>query len=286
MQVAVTGGELTVATWGEASDAPVVVAIHGITATHQAWPFLAGALPGRRVVAPDLRGRGGSRALPGPYGLAAHADDVAAVIRSVSPDAPVDVVGHSMGGFIAVVLAHRHPGLVARLVLVDGGLPFAPAELETTRAAVGLIKARLGVSFASPDEYVALFEQHPAFVRDWTPEARAYAAYDATERSPGEYGASASLEAVLADQADIEEGPALRAGLAHLRGATFLHASRGFLDDPPGLYAPATVGQLAEEYPQVELRAVEDVNHYTIVMSQRGAEAIARALAASSAAGT
>ena len=33
------------------------------------------------------------------------------------------VVGHSMGGFVAVVLAHHHPERVRRLVLIDGGLP-------------------------------------------------------------------------------------------------------------------------------------------------------------------
>lgn len=270
--------DLTVRTWGPPSEQPVVVAIHGITATHLAWPFLAAALPERRVVAPDLRGRGGSRTLPGPYGLAAHADDVAALIREVSPNGPVDVVGHSMGGFIAVVLAHRHPELVGRLVLVDGGLPFAPTELETTRAGVELIKARLGATYESPDEYVALFERHPAFSQDWSPEARAYAAYDAVERESGAYGSSASLEAVLADQADIESGPDLRHALAQLPGATFLYAPRGFVDDPPGLYAPATVEQLAREFPQVETVPVESVNHYTIVMSRRGAEAIAGAL--------
>ncbi|NYI78096.1 alpha/beta fold hydrolase [Nocardioides panzhihuensis] len=271
--------ELTVRTWGPRSEQPVVIAIHGITATHLAWPFLAAALLDRRVVAPDLRGRGGSRMLPAPYGLAAHADDVAALIREVTPDGPADVVGHSMGGFIAVVLAQRHPDLVGRLVLVDGGLPFAPTELETTRAAVELIKARLGATYSSPDEYVALFQQHPAFSHDWSPEARAYATYDAVERSPGAYGSSASLEAVLADQADIESGPVLGHALAHLPAATFLHAPRGFVDDPPGLYAPATVEQLAQVFPQVEMVPVESVNHYTIVMSRRGAEAIASVLA-------
>jgi hydroxypyruvate isomerase len=91
--VAVRGGDLAVAVWppaeganadlgGSVGSAPPVVAIHGITATHRAWPHLAAALPDRTVIAPDLRGRGRSRSLPRPVGMATHADDVAAVIAS------------------------------------------------------------------------------------------------------------------------------------------------------------------------------------------------------------
>lgn len=55
----------------------------------------------------------------------------------------------------------------------------------------------------------------------------------------------------------------------------FLHTSRGFLNDPPGLYAAETVTQLASRWPQIDMTYVPDVNHYTIVMSRRGAAAIA-----------
>ena len=57
--------------------------MHGITASHRAWPAVVAALPGVRVVAPDLRGRGRSNSLPGPYGMGAHADDLAAVLDAL-----------------------------------------------------------------------------------------------------------------------------------------------------------------------------------------------------------
>ena len=115
--VTVPGGTLRVGVWEPAGPVatgpdgdplPAVVLVHGITASHRAWPAVVAALPGRRVIAPDLRGRGRSNRLPGPYGMAAHADDVAAVIRDLADGAAV-VVGHSMGGFVSLVLTHRHP---------------------------------------------------------------------------------------------------------------------------------------------------------------------------------
>jgi lipase len=278
VDVPVAGGSLRVARWGHGRP---VLALHGITATHAAFPYLAAALADStsagaplRLVAPDLRGRGGSRDLPGPFGLAAHADDAAAVIEALG--GPVVVVGHSMGAFIAVVLAHRHPGLVSGAVLVDGGLPFAPAELVTTTAGVEAIRRRLETTFAGRAAYRDFFRSHPAFARDWSPEVERYADYDLVAE-PGT--PSTRVEAMLADQADIEDGTIVREALAGGRAPmAFLHASRGFVDDPPGLYAPGTVEQLRAAYSGLEVTPVPDVNHYTIVMSERGAGAVATAV--------
>src|SRR3954447_13890652 len=115
LDVPVSGGSLRVASWPGAG-APVL-AVHGITSSSRSWPFLAAVLD-QPVLAPDLRGRGRSSHLPAPYGMAQHADDCAAVIEA-GGGAPLVVVGHSMGGHVAVVLAARHPDLVRGLVLVD-----------------------------------------------------------------------------------------------------------------------------------------------------------------------
>ena len=100
-----------------------VLAVHGITANHLAWQLVAEALPDLRIVAPDLRGRGRSSELPGPYGFDQHADDLAQLIDQLGLG-PVPVVGHSMGGFVAMAVAHRHPDLISAVLLLDGGLPF------------------------------------------------------------------------------------------------------------------------------------------------------------------
>src|SRR5687767_554152 len=93
--VPVAGGDLRVARWG--SEGPAILVLHGITASHMSWPYVARELSDEaRFIAPDLRGRGGSRDLPGPYGMGAHADDCIAVLDHLGIDKAV-ILGHSMG---------------------------------------------------------------------------------------------------------------------------------------------------------------------------------------------
>jgi len=271
LDVPVAGGSLRVAAW-PGTGVPVL-AIHGITSSSRTWPFLAAAVD-NPVFAPDLRGRGRSNHLPGPAGIAQHAEDCAAVVQATG-GVPLVVVGHSMGGFVATVLAASRPDLVRGLVLVDGGLPFPAADEAATLAGLQPIKQRLRSTFTR-EGYRDWFRLHPAFARDWTPEVEEYADYDLPD-PPGRPAADADL--VEADQLDVMGGSAFLAALGKpLPPRVFLHASRGFADDPPGLYPQPTVDEHAARWPDLDVRFVPDVNHYTIVLSRRGAEAVARAV--------
>ncbi len=105
-----------------------VVAVHGITANAWSWAPVARQLDGVvGLVAVDLRGRGTSSEAPPPFGMRRHADDVAAVIEQLGQGSVV-VAGHSMGAYVALLTAERHPGLVADLVLVDGGIALPVPE--------------------------------------------------------------------------------------------------------------------------------------------------------------
>lgn len=131
-------GDLSVLTWGP-EDGKTVLALHGLTSTASVWAHLASRLPGCRVVAPDLRGRGHS-ARGGDPGLAQHAVDVRRVAEELGLR-DVVVVGHSMGAFLAPLLAQSITERVRGLVLVDGGVPPAlPALLRP--AIVRLMFAR------------------------------------------------------------------------------------------------------------------------------------------------
>ena len=105
--------------------APARVFVHGLGGSSTTtWSGLAPILEptGRRSLLVDLFGHGRSDG-PGDFGytLAEHADTVADVVDSAI-GAPVDVVGHSMGGAVSIVLAARRPDLVRSLLLVEPNL--------------------------------------------------------------------------------------------------------------------------------------------------------------------
>ena len=105
----------------DSADAPTVVMLHGFTGSKENWFPLAAALQGRyRLLIPDLPGWGESERKPGTiYGFTQQAANVGAFIRAVSPGKPVVVLGHSMGGGIAALVAARYPGDVASVGLLD-----------------------------------------------------------------------------------------------------------------------------------------------------------------------
>lgn len=283
IDVPVAGGALRVGVWDPVEPAHAdLLAIHGVTASHRAWPFVVERLPGVRVIAPDLRGRGRSNEVAGPAGMAAHAHDLAAVLDAVDVRRTV-VVGHSMGAFVAVVFAHLYADRVSRLVLVDGGLPLdVPAGLdadELVSRILGPTAARLSMRFTDVGEYLAFWREHPAFRADWSPELEHYLEYDlvpdgASLRPATSYATTAE------DTADMNTGTVLPAALAGLRHpALLLTAPRGLLDDEPGLYSATRLAPLLAQYPDLRHERVEGRNHYTIVMSEAGADAVATAVA-------
>lgn len=279
---------LRVGRWDSASgsDGPLVIAAHGITSSHVAWTLVGPQLTAdHRFIGVDLRGRGGSRDLPGPYGMATHADDLAAVIRAAG-GGPAILVGHSMGGFVVAETARRHPELVDRLVLVDGGAPLPvppgidpsgdPEEIATAiRATVGAAFARLTMTFPSRQAYRELWRAHPSF-QDWTPACDEYADSDLIGEAP-ELRPACVLDAALRDARDLYAFTGVEPA-ALPRPAAFLRAERGMLNqlDLP-FYQP---GYASTWLPGVVEQTVPDTNHYTITLGANGAAAIVAAIRA------
>ena len=254
----------------------MVLAVHGITASHLAWTEVAATLPDVRIVAPDLRGRGRSAELPPPYGMAQHAADCAAVLDALEVPCAV-VVGHSMGAFVATTFAAAYPARVTRLVLVDGGLPLRAPEgvtrEEAIRVSLGAALARLTMTFPTRAAYQAFWRAHPSFQADWSPAIEAYADYDLVAVRDG-FRPPTPIAAVGEDSADLYE-PTATAALAHLpAGTVLLTAPRGLQNAAP-LYAPAALAAWGAQLPALAIAEVPGVNHYTIVMTPAGAAVLA-----------
>lgn len=179
VHVPVSGGELAVEVV-DGSTAPVL-AVHGISSTRRLWDWLRAEAPELSLVAPDLRGRGDSVAVAGPSSVAQHADDLVAVLDALDLDA-VHVCGMSMGGFVAVDLAHRCPDRVRSLVLVDGGFPMA-APPGLTRELLPVVFAdrlgRLEQAWPSLEDYLDFFVTNTAPLLDPNdPVLRGYLEHD------------------------------------------------------------------------------------------------------------
>jgi pimeloyl-ACP methyl ester carboxylesterase len=278
----VDGGLLHGGEWNP-SGGTTVVAVHGITANHRNFTLLAEALPGHRLLAPDLRGRGASSALPGPWGIDRHADDVAGLITAFAPG-PVVLVGHSMGGFVAAALVRRFPELISGLVLVDGGLPFQlPVGLDAdqiTEQILGPALQRLRRTFPSRDAYRRFWQAHPALRDAWSDAVADYVDYDLVG-TPPELRSSVSSEAVRQDARDQFRDPDTADVLGGFSGpARLLVVSRGLLDQPPGLYPEEELARWRSRLPWLTIDEVPQLNHYTIMLHPSGAARVAATVGA------
>lgn len=126
--------------WGPETAARPVVCVHGLTRNARDFDHLAGRLAeaGRRVVCPDVVGRGDSGRLTDPkgYGYPQYLADMTVLLARLDC-AEVDWVGTSMGGLIGMMLAAQPGNPIRRLVVNDVG-PFVPrASLERIATYVG-----------------------------------------------------------------------------------------------------------------------------------------------------
>jgi pimeloyl-ACP methyl ester carboxylesterase len=104
----------------EAGTGPTAVFIHGYPLDHRVWlDQLAATSTLRRAIAPDLRGHGRTESSGDSIlTMEGLADDIAALLAAVGADR-ADVVGLSMGGYVALALWESHPHVVRTLTLVD-----------------------------------------------------------------------------------------------------------------------------------------------------------------------
>jgi pimeloyl-ACP methyl ester carboxylesterase len=104
-----------------AGEGPLLVLIHGITSSSRAWERVLPLLVERHtVIAPDLLGHGRSAKPRGDYSLGAYASGLRDLLVALG-EPPATVVGHSLGGGIAMQLAYQFPERVERLALVGSG---------------------------------------------------------------------------------------------------------------------------------------------------------------------
>ncbi len=193
-------------------DQPLVVLLHGLAGYALEWgAVIAGLRDGHRVVAVEQRAHGSSTRRPDDVSRAAYVADVVAVLDDLDA-ADAAVVGHSLGGHTAMLLAATRPDRVSRLVMVEAGLGG-----EGTDAAAGLTAwlESWPVPFGDREEFLAWFGGSRAVAEGW--------ADGLEQRREGlrPQWDAATLAAVLAPVAareHLDEWSAVRAPTLLLRG--------------------------------------------------------------------
>ncbi|HZQ49111.1 MAG TPA: alpha/beta hydrolase [Candidatus Dormibacteraeota bacterium] len=267
---------LNVAEWP--GDGPPILALHGNTSTHQSWSRLAAGFPGRRIVAPDLRGRGGSMDIGGPYGLAQHARDAVSLMDELDLR-DVLLVGHSLGAFIAPLVATDAAGRVTRMVLLDGGppvkLPFFFVK-RVVRMAFQRQAREVAEPFESVDallngQWGAMLRDHPeelAEIRTWL---------DASVVGPeGEKRLPVDPAAIPVDGLSTFFDSDVREAATHLGApAHLLYATWGAKDGARPFYTPARAAELERRVAGLTTTHVEGSNHLTLLFRPEVAQAVA-----------
>ncbi len=280
LTVEVDGGPLYYERFGPRTGTPVIGA-PGLTSHRSAWEQVIAHLPGVDFAAADLRGRGDSRLLPGPSSMSQHASDLVKLADALEAEKVV-VAGHSMGAGVAVQFGAEYPDRCAGLVLVDGGfrgpLPKPGEDPAANAPNLTVALARLHMKFASVEEYVEHWKQNPAAGPYWDEAFQRYVETDLHGEAPELYAGSVYArveEDILSMLASIDKPDPLDSVTARIIA---LRAPRGLVDEPKALYPEGWLQEVASTRPNIEVREVEDVNHYTIMFLQRAAAQVAEAI--------
>lgn len=254
---------------------PPILAIHGVSSQRRLWDWLREVAPELSLIAPDLRGRGDSVEVSGPSSISRHVDDMIAVLDAMGHER-VHLCGMSMGGFVAVELAHRFPERVHSLVLVDGGAPMTPPPGLSPDQLPAVFKDRLGRLsrvWSSVEEYRDYFVGESAPLLDPAdPVLLGYLAHDLRDGR-----VRLSPDAVVEDATGVFFGAGHWDDLAVPTRLVYAEWSVG--KDSPPAYSVDRVHTFGDRLPALtSTRLVPGVDHAAIIMSSTGAEAVAEEL--------
>src|SRR4051812_3605459 len=153
----------------QAGQGPALFLLHSLLSDRASFDAIVPQLARSfRVIVPELPGFGQSAAVGG--GLAGVADRMADAVRDAAGGDDVVVLGNGYGGFVALQMAIRHPGIATRLILADCGAAFSDGGREAFRnmAAVSRTKGLAAITDVAMRRLFApeFQERHPDLMRD------------------------------------------------------------------------------------------------------------------------
>ncbi|OLC27252.1 MAG: hypothetical protein AUG06_04360 [Actinobacteria bacterium 13_1_20CM_2_65_11] len=250
----------------------LVVGIPGLSANLRSFDVIFETLDpaGHWMLAYDPRGRGRSeKTPPGTYGWPAHARDVVEMADQLDADS-FDLVGWSMGTWIAMVVCALAPGRVRRLVLIDGG--GTPDASSVAPVYAGL--ERLATTYPSRAAFFELAKRLPMYA-PWPPWERLFD-YE-LEDVQGGVRARTSRDAPWEDEAYRKTHDPYALWAAVTMPCLLVRAKQEILPGMGHILSPADAARFAREVPQSKVVEV-DTNHYAVGVHPETARAIAEFL--------
>jgi pimeloyl-ACP methyl ester carboxylesterase len=139
--------------WPGEDERPVLL-LHGWGDSGETFQFLADHLPQRTLLTFDARGFGRTQWSDGGYWFPDYLADLDAIVNWLSPDHPLDLVGHSMGGNVALLYAGVRPQRIRRVVSLEGfGLPRTAPSQAPSQYREWLDQIVVGTQFTVYDNF-------------------------------------------------------------------------------------------------------------------------------------
>ncbi len=240
-----------------------ILCVHGLTANCRSWDLLASSLaPQHKVIAMDLRGRGFSDSPPSGYSVENHCRDIVALMDDQGLERPV-LMGHSLGAFISLVFAAKHPHRVERLILVDGGGKLPEAQMTKVFAGIKPSLDRLGKVFPDFESYLSPLKQ-TSFLQPWNSFFETYYRYE-VEDVEGGVRSRIHPKHIEEEAGNLKKMDSSQFYKKVMTPTLILRATKGMLAEDD-LVLPADVAEgMVREMSNAKNVDVEGTNHYSIL---------------------
>jgi len=255
------GIEIQLAEW--AGEGIPILCVHGLTANSRCWDVVVRPLMGRhRVLAVDLRGRGLSDKPSSGYSEEHHIKDLKSVIDSLELKR-VALLGHSLGGYVSLGLAAKHPQKIAGLILMDAGGDLSQEYWDGVAAAIKPSIDRLEMAFPAKNDFFSLMKQAP-FLQPWSDEIEAYFEYDLVKTADG-FRSRIQPENIREEVSNKRETSVSQYYTAVQCPVLILRATDGILQPDDILLPQDVVDNMLAAMPNARVVDVHDTNHYSIL---------------------
>jgi pimeloyl-ACP methyl ester carboxylesterase len=244
-------------------DSPPILFLHHFTGNSIQALRLARLLNGRRrLIAPDLRGRGKTDMPFGEYGIQAHLREIVGCLDRLKIGRCV-VAGHSFGANLAVFLAAQHPQRVSGLILYDGGA----FPSQAARQLLNFYYDNLQYKYPSLEDYIERYRSQPIY-QPWTEELELLVRSNLHRQPDGTYIRNIARFVIDSDRRNEHIESWRRLEDMHPQIACpvlVLRAGLGITGPNDQVLDDATLEVMQNGMPHAEIVTIPQAGHTTIV---------------------